>query len=227
MEKTRIKTICGLELRKISCTLRMLIMAQALILVIGSLAWGDQDHVKKVNCNKGETITDALQKFDDKPITIQVKGTCNENVTIDKDDVTLIAHPSGGAINGVEPIDATVIIRGDRTVIDGLTVTGGGDGIRVLGKSALIRNSTVQNVGWHSIPFYGGNGTVDNCTILNSGIDGVFVLYGSALVTNNRIQTSGYDGVAIGHGGIATVTDSMIQKSGGNGVNIFDGEKLQ
>src|SRR4030042_1692266 len=104
-------------------------------------AWGGQDNVKKVNCNKGETITYALQKSDGKPITIQVKGACNENVTIDRDDVTLIAHPSGGAINGVEPIDATIIIMGDRTVIDGLTVTGGGDGIRVPGKSALIRNS--------------------------------------------------------------------------------------
>jgi len=224
MEKTRIKTICGLELRKISCTLRALIIAQVFLLVIGAQAWGDHDHEKKVNCNKGETITHALKECDGKPITIQVKGTCNENVTIDRDDVTLIAHPSGGAINGVEPIDATIIIMGDRTVIDGLTVTGGGAGIRVRGNNNMIRNCTVQNVGWNGIPFPDGNGTVDNCKILNSGMNGVSIGGGgSATVTNSTIQNSGYHGVNISGGGRATVTKSTISSNTLRGILVYQG----
>jgi len=224
MEKTGIKTIYGLELRKVSRALRALIVAQVFLLVIGLQAWGGHDYVKKVNCNKGETITEALQKSDAKPITIEVKGTCNENVTIDRNDVTLIAHPSGGAISGVEPIDATIIINGDRAVIDGLTLTGGGGGIRVLGKNNMIRNCIVQNVGANGIPFPGGTGTVDNCTIQNSGQNGVNVFNGGGVtVTNCTIQNSGIHGVNISGGGGATVTKSTIQNNGIHGVNISDG----
>jgi hypothetical protein len=224
MEKTGIKTIYGLELRAISRALRALIVAQVFLLVIGVQAWGGHDYVKNVNCNKGETITDALQKFDGKPITIEVKGTCNENVTIDRNDVTLIAHPSGGAVSGVEPIDATIIINGDRAVIDGLTVTGGGGGIRVLGKNNMIRNCIVQNVGANGIPFPGGTGTVDNCTIQNSGQNGVNVFNGGGVtVTNSTIQNNGIHGVNISDGGRATVTNSTISSNNSHGISFYKG----
>ena len=99
MEKRKKETIGNLERRKFSHVLIGLIIAQAVLLAIGTQAWGAQI-VKKVNCDKGQTITHALQGFDRIPITIQVKGTCNENVEIDRDDVTLIADPSGGKVNG-------------------------------------------------------------------------------------------------------------------------------
>jgi parallel beta-helix repeat protein len=193
----------------------------AALLVLAGWEAQAQGIVKKVDCTKGQTITDALQKFDAKPITIEVKGTCNENVTIDRDDVTLIAHPSGGAISGVEPFDATIIVNGDRTVIDGLTVTGGGGGIRVLGNYNTIRNCSVQGVGANGIPFPGGKGAVDNCIIQNSGMNGIYVTRdGGVTVTNSTIQGSRYNGIFVeGRGGLE-VNNSTIQNNGNHGVAI-------
>ena len=128
-----------------------------------------QGFVKKVNCTKGQTITHALQGLDFIPITIQVKGTCNENVEIVRDDVTLIADPLGGTVIGLDPNEPTINVRALRTVIDGLTVSGGRTGITVRG-GATIQNCTVQNTGGDGISFFhGGNGTVDNCTVQNNG----------------------------------------------------------
>jgi hypothetical protein len=53
-----------------------------------------------VDCTKNETISQALQDIPGSPLTITVKGICLENVEIIRDDVTLIADPSGGGVNG-------------------------------------------------------------------------------------------------------------------------------
>jgi hypothetical protein len=56
-----------------------------------------------------------------KPTTIVVKGTCTENVTVRKDDLTLLAHEDGGTVAG--SID---VIGAQRVTIDGLNITGSG-----------------------------------------------------------------------------------------------------
>jgi hypothetical protein len=196
----------------------LLIVALLVLAVCRVQAWGDQANVKQVNCNTGQTITQALEVSEHKPITIQVRGICNENVIIWEDDVTLVAHPSGGGITGVEPFDATIVIMGSRALIDGLTVTGGGAGIRVLGDYNTIRNCTVQDVSWNGIVFTGGKGTVDNCTILSSGFNGINIgKQGGATVTNSKILDSGNYGIRI-IGGSATVGNCTIQGSEYNGI---------
>jgi len=53
--------------------------------------------IVSVDCTQGQTITKALQQLVGvKQLSHhdQVKGTCNENVTLLRDDVTLIADPS-------------------------------------------------------------------------------------------------------------------------------------
>jgi hypothetical protein len=182
-----------------------------------------------VDCNNGETITDALQQLGD-PLTIQVKGTCNENVEIVRNDVTLIAHPSGGTINGPDPNKITINVRGSpRTVIDGLTVTGGRTGIN---GSAMIRNCTIQNNAWNGVSFYhGGNGTVDSCRIKDNPHHGIVIEGGSATVINSTISSNGGVGIIVNPGGSARIgiTDrneyagNTISNNGSNGIHVAGG----
>jgi hypothetical protein len=88
----------------------------------------------KVNCNVvGQTITAALAANPDvSPLVLQVKGTCTENLTITRDDVTIKTNGVATAtIQAADPAKPTVLLDGARRiVIDGkvansISVTGG------------------------------------------------------------------------------------------------------
>jgi parallel beta-helix repeat protein len=204
------------------------LLIATLLVLAGSEAQA-QSFVKKVNCTKGQTITRALQGLDFIPITIQVKGTCNENVEIVRDDVTLKADPLGGTVIGLDPNEPTINVRAWRTVIDGLTVTGGRTGISVRG-GATIRNCTVQNTGVSGISFiHGGNGTVDNCTLQSNLRHGIYI-EGAATVINSAISSNSV-GIDVGQGGSARIgiTDigqyagNTISNNYGSGIFIYGG----
>jgi parallel beta-helix repeat protein len=215
---------------KIRMFLSFLLSALLVLAVCGAQVWGDQGVVKKVNCTKGQTITHALQESSDNPITIEVKGVCNENVEIVRNDVTLIADPPGsGTVNGPDPEKHTINVRASRTVIDGLVVSGGRTGIN---GSATIRNCTVQNAGRNGMTFYhGGNGTVDNCKVQNNPHNGIFLEGGSATVINSIISSNTGRGILVHPGGSARIgiTDrgeyagNTISNNGSSGIHIVGG----
>jgi parallel beta-helix repeat protein len=187
--------------------------------------WGYQGFVMKVNCTAGQTITRALQGCYGIPITVKVKGTCNENVEIVRDDVTLIPDPLGGTVIGLDPNLPTINVRAFRTVIDGLTVSGGGHGIFVRG-GATIRNCTIQNTGPTGISFFhGGNGTVDNCTVQSNGGMGVSIAGGSATVINSAISSSAA-GIVVSVGGSARIGITERNQYAGNTISNNQGSGI-
>jgi len=122
-----------------------------------------------VRCDKGRSIGEALAHHDG-ALTITVVGTCDEHVAVDRNDVRLIAGGPGAGINGPDPTTNTVMVTGDRFVLDGLTLTGGRNAIVVAGGGrAMIRNCVARGggngiVGGIGIVLtQGANGTVDNC----------------------------------------------------------------
>ena len=202
----------------------LLLVALLVLVVCGTQAWGKKDdpqgNVKQVNCSKGQTITRALEESDGNPITIQVKGTCDDNVEIVRDDVTLIADPSGGTIDGPDPNKNTIGVKAARTVIDGLTVTGGRSGISVTGSGgATIRNCTVRNTGRNGIVFYqGGRGTVDQCMVQNNLGHGIYIEAASATVINSTISSNDV-GIDLGQGGNARIGITDIGEYAGNTIS--------
>jgi hypothetical protein len=178
-----------------------------------------------VNCNSGQTITQALQSAPiSQPITIIISGTCNENVVIDRDDVTLKKGLSGGTVNGPNQTKATITVNAARTVIDGLAVTRGRSGITVLG-SATIQNCTVQNTGQlgvisSGIAFYhGGQGTVDNCVVRNNASYGIAIEGGSATVIKSTISANTDAGIVVSLGGSARIGLDDFLKYAGNTIS--------
>jgi parallel beta-helix repeat protein len=187
-----------------------------------------------IDCSQGQSVSQALENTPGSPLTITIKGICNENITIIRDDVTLIADPSGGGVNGIDPNSDTIRVRASRTIIDGLTITGGYNGINV-GGSATIRNCMVQSTRVNGVTFYhGGHGTVDKCTIQNNNRHGILVEAASATITSSTISSNAATGIKVMSGGGARIgipdhsvgatayAGNTISNNGSSGIDVFD-----
>jgi len=113
-----------------------------------------------VDCASGGSISQALAAGAGRVV---VRGTCSESVTISRDDVTLQGDGTvGGRIHGPDADVNTVVITGNRVIIEALTVSGGRNGITGVGASNLtVRNCTVQSTGRSGIAYANGA----SCTI--------------------------------------------------------------
>jgi len=188
----------------------------------------------RVSCGTAQTIARALRQGDErKPLVVVVDGTCTENVVVDRDDVTLVAGDGGGTVNGPDPNASTIAVIANRATIDGLTVTGGLNGIRGEGAKAMtIANCIVHNTGRNGIVFFRGtSGRVDTCTVQNNPRDGVSVESSSASVVNSSVSHNARVGINLtdGSSGRIGVDDSngaagnMITNNGSNGLHITIG----
>jgi nitrous oxidase accessory protein NosD len=187
-----------------------------------------------VDCAAGQTIAHALRQGDErKPLVVILHGTCIENVTVDRDDVTLVADGPGGTVNGPDPNTSTVTVTGSRVTIDGVAVTGGRNGILGLGARALtVANCIVQNTGRTGIVFtQGTSGTVDTCTVHNNPRDGLAIESSSVTVINSSISQNARAGVVLSDGssgrigvdGLNVAAGNVISNNGSNGLHISVG----
>ena len=74
-------------------------------LVTGVFLWSSLDvaHAANVNCNSpNASVQDAVDNADG-PTTIKINGTCFEDVTITKDDITLSGRPGMSACDKDDP----------------------------------------------------------------------------------------------------------------------------
>ena len=148
-----------------------------------------------VNCAYW-TIGRALKWYRTKEIIIIVKGTCHEDVLIERNLVTLVAAtPQVDGIIGQSADGAAVTVSGaQNVVIDGLRVqsAGGGSptGVFVTGNGeATIQNALVEN----------------NANGISANNGGFFLVRDSDVVNNSTY------GVLLTDGGNARVQHSIIE----------------
>ena len=179
----------------------------------------EKPRVVNVDCTQGETIARALTRGNESgPLLVLIRGTCNESVLIDRSDVTLRGESGfGGGIAGPDPVVSTVIITASRVAIEGLTVTGGRNGIEAVGAAGLaVRNATVQNTGRTGIVFISGaSGLVDGCTIQFNPREGVTIAGAQGIVVNSVVSEN-RGGVVVIDGGSARIGFDNLLNSGGN-----------
>src|SRR5262245_38813379 len=141
-------------------------------------------------CGHQRTMSDALRRL--RPgDTLFVSGACTENVQIPEQVVNITLDGQGtAAINGPNPSDATIVVRGNGiTIRNFASITGGETGITVTrGGTAIIDNNVIQNTGTHGI--------VVNQT-------------SSARITNNTIQGNPENGILIGDSSSARIGFNM------------------
>ncbi len=182
-----------------------------------------------VDCGAGQTITQALQGISGSPLTVTVRGTCNENVTITRNDVTLRGESPTATITGSNPASDTIRIDGaQRVLLDTLIVNGGRDGVGgTRGASFTVLGSTIQHAGNYGI-MVGENSqaAIDDNLVENSAIDGIRVIgNSSANITNSTVRWSGQFGINIQEGSSARIGFTYAQGRGGNTIegNSRDG----
>src|SRR5262245_31073065 len=159
-----------------------------------------KDRTVNVDCASGDTIARALTKGDDrKSLTIVITGTCSESIVINRSDIKLAAAAPGAGVNGPDPDTDVIRITGSRVTIDGITITGGRNGVTGDGADGMIvQNAMVLGTGRTGIVYSAGaNGIVDTVTSSGNARDGVSIDSASAVVIGSQLTQNGRFGVNV------------------------------
>jgi hypothetical protein len=196
-----------LQLRIASCLAALAIAAPAVA-----------DDSITVDCSTSKTVGEVLadKARKDKPLVLLVQGNCTEDVTIDRDDVTLQGDGAGATITGSVTIDA-----GRRVVVANLTVTNpAGDGVTVINDAAAtIRDSSIVYNGGYGVVLRNAAFALVNRNQLsnngqsNAAASGIGVFAGSTVrALDNTIVDNAHAGIEVG--------DSSNYRSDGDGVAV-------
>jgi len=159
----------------------------------------------RVNCAHGDGIGRAIERSDElKPLVVVIRGTCTENVRIERDDVTLQGE-TGAAVVAADATKNVITLDGARrNRIVGLTISGGRAGI------AATRGSTLE---------------LADCVLENNQRFGLGVSYGSTAIVDNCIirfngsaAEPGSGGALAANGAQLVVTNSTVYDNTGYGV---------
>jgi hypothetical protein len=194
-------------------------IAALTLLAFSSGAQAAEPKTVVVDCASGETIARALTRGDErKPLVVRVNGSCIEHVLIDRDDVTLAAGAAAATVSGPDPATDVIRVTASRVAIEGLTVTGGRNGITADGASRfMVRNAVVQNTGRNGITYaHGSSGVVDGSTVTGNGRDGVAVDSASATVVNSQVNLNARMGIGVFNNGSARIGIDNRNDPGGN-----------
>jgi len=200
-------------------------------LVAGPAALAAPPVTLHVNCDAGRQIGDALDRrvAADRGLIIVIRGTCAENVTVERDNVVLRAHPSGGTISAPDAGRPAILVDGARRVtIEGLNVQGGRDGVLYAGgATGNVRVATVRNAVRDGARIERNSNVVVEASLFeNNGQAGVRVDASGAAVTGSTSRANGY-GVVVRLAASATLgaTDADNNVCCGNTLenNNFEG----
>ena len=176
-----------------------------------------------VDCTAGKTISAAIAQGDPrKPLVVTVRGQCNENVSITRDDVTLRGdYASWGGINGASPTLPTLSIEANRVTVESLIVTGGQDGIFIhAALNAVVNACTIFYAGRDGIRVQGAHARIQNNMIGHAEANGLGYQSGRGLLSNNRIEYNKLAGVYLQQTSNINAFGNTIRWNGSNGVGI-------
>lgn len=182
-----------------------------------------------VDCSRGQSIGRAL---DHAPpgfkLTLTVRGTCNEAVVIERDDVTLQGDAVAGAIINAPRPEIGITVRAMRVLIDRMTVEGGSDGVMVYGAmDTYVTNTTIRDVARWGLVSKNGHTFVTGCTIVGSGQDGVSLQRGSARLIDCQIRANRGAGIAAVNASGLNITGSAVTANGASGIAIANGSQAR
>lgn len=192
----------------------------AITVVFGVFIWLVPSVEAQVNCDVDPP--GSLQAAIDAAATgatITVSGTCNENVVIQEEKIRLTVDGGGTAvINGPNPTQNTIIVRGNKiTIRNFASITGGRHGIAVQSS---------------------GLATIDGNGISGTGRRGINVNEGSSVtIINNAIEDNPNDGIFVTENssariGFISATDTVaspntIQRNSGGGIIVSRSANVQ
>ena len=201
-------------------------------LVLGSPAHaGHNDssfgNTVRVDCDDGESINRAISRSNlAEKLTISVRGTCVENVVIDRDHVTL--QPSkygGGSIEAEDETKSVILITGDHVTVqdfDGASISGGSVGVGVLeGGEASIINNHITGNRFGVFLFWGGIGLLEGNLIDDNEV-GVLITFNSmGRLRSNQILSNDAGGFVSGSSSAWFQTGNSVSENDGVGFQVW------
>ena len=184
-----------------------------------------------VDCAKGQTIAAALARGDArKPLTVFVRGTCNEYVQVTRDDVTLVGIPPGGAVRGPGNEAPAVHIQADRVFLQDLDVSGGASAVIVGGPFFASMTRVVVHhpaSGAAVVVRAGGDLGLDHCTLMSAGNGLQLGRGGSArVIGGTEIRDNAGSGIyASGNSTFVVGGDTKILNNAQHGIQLEDGSQ--
>jgi hypothetical protein len=199
----------------------------AALLVAGMIAPASAQTISfTVDCASGQSIEQAVTRGDArKPLLVIVRGTCNESVTISRDNVTLRGDPElGGTVVGVAGRD-TILVYANWVELDELTIVGGTTGIRLQGPFfAGVYNTHVMDTTGPGIGVRAGDIAIIGTTVERAGTSALIMQRGaSARIVGSRFWGSNSSGLYVETNSTINVNASQIGGNGGHGVEIVSG----
>jgi hypothetical protein len=143
-------------------------------------------------------------------------GTCNENVTITRDEVTLQGGADGATLRAADATRAAIVVEAaQRVVIERLAVTQGQHGIvGVRGANLTVRDSRVSFTDGDAILLdRGSHAVIQRSVIETKSAPQIHVSASTAKLMDNTLR--GKSGVRITRGGSAQVGTRMVLTSTG------------
>jgi hypothetical protein len=176
-----------------------------------------------VDCASGQSIGAVIARSDArKPMLVIVRGTCEESVTINREDVTLRGDPRvGGTLVGTPGVD-TILITASRVNIEDLTVVGGNIGIRLQGPFyAGVRDSTVTMTTGPGILVRAGDIAIIGTTVDGAGSSGLALHRGaSARISNSHFSNSHFAGIYAEANSTVNAGGGSMTGNGGPGAQL-------
>jgi len=197
-----------------------LTIATLLLASIGLFSMhADAQPSRTVDCDSGDSIQAELDRKGGHsgPITINVIGTCEENVYIRRDDVSV-----NGNNNAV--ISGTIYLEGaNRITIQNITVTGPGLGVSVIGSNyvQLLNAIITENQDWTAIIANESSSLkIWNSEISNNEGNGVFIGINSSLVASggSRFYDNQNMGISLADNSSAHITEGTLIQGNAHGV---------
>jgi hypothetical protein len=185
---------------------------------------------RMVDCTRGQSISRVLEHAPPgAKLALTIRGTCNESVLVDRDDVTLQADPYvGGAIHGPNPASDTIILQGSRITVSRMAITGGQNGVTVSGANNVsIVGSEIRETGASGVRVVGSQTVwIDQCRIERNAGTGINLERAASLTLAHTVVTGNHGaGLHVGEKSNAASWDNTISYNGSNGVQAFDGSQ--
>ena len=178
---------------------RTVLATLAVLTAIGMLPTASaQSNTFAVDCNRGQTITQALRQGDFRqPLVINVRGTCREFLNITRANVTLRGTPEA-EIMAPDNAHDLVTISADKVTLENLTLTGGLTGLTVNHEPTFIAQEvTVQDTSGVGVRVRVGDARLISCTVQRSGSYGIDEVRGGSVVLSGGSQVMDDVGVGI------------------------------
>lgn len=207
-----------MDIERIKSTIFLSATAGLLLALFAPLALAQKAvQSRQVNCHARsdsgiQSLVDSVNSG--AATTIVIKGTCREAITVMKDDLTLLAHPDGGILEG--SID---VIGAQRVVINGLRVTGSGDVVTARDNASIVivNGAFIKSNGGSAVfATRSASVVMENATLEATGTSGcaAFIADGSALRMNGGNTLSNNDAPGFNCGTLSVYRNSTARIRG-------------